>query len=214
MKSFECLTAIAARCRTHCAGLLCSLAVLCVFGHQAYATTLQEKFGVFSVNFLTGNTVTGALPAFNPSLGTLDSVAFTYQSSAVLLQGTAMSTRIAIHDSQGTLLTTINFPLMTGRDQQIQDGTFSAPAADLADFEGIGNVNLTLQGLTACRGPAATPTGCNAFSGAVGGQVSYAYTPTTVPEPNTIPLFSGVTGAFLVTRWRGATRQWRMYAQE
>jgi hypothetical protein len=59
------------------------LATLCALCGQAHAATIQQNYGLFAVNFLTGNSAVGALPGFNPALGTLDGVAFTFDASAV-----------------------------------------------------------------------------------------------------------------------------------
>ena len=139
----------------------------------------------------------------------MDEVTFTFDAGAVLLQGSAVSSQIRIEDSTGTLLTDITFPQMTGRAQQTETGSFTILLADLADFQSAGNVDLTLVGFTACRGSAPTPTGCNGFTGAVGGQVTYTYTPsntpTSVPEPTTLSLVAGgVTAMSLALRRRKA----------
>jgi hypothetical protein len=203
MKSFKFFASITAPC---------CLAALCVFSGQAsgaaIGATIEDSYGVFSVNFLNNNPVTGALPGFNPALGTLDGAVFTFDSSAVLIQGTALSSEIEIEDSTGTLLTTITFGQMVGRDQQVETGSFTVPTADLGDFQSAGNVDLTIVGHTACRGSASTPSGCNEFSGAVDGQVTYTYTPASVPEPASLPLFaSGLVAAILATRCREARRE-------
>ncbi len=184
-------------------------AILALCCNQAHATTIQDDYGIFAVNFLTGSPVNGALPGFNPALGSLTAVDFKYVASAVLLQGTAQSSQITIDDSTGTLLTDITFPMITGRADQVEMGSFAVPAADLADFESTGNVDLTLDGFTACRGSANTPTGCSEFTGAVSGQVSYIYTPaptpttpmSAAPEPNSLLLFAcGLLAAALAIR--------------
>jgi hypothetical protein len=209
MKSFKFLAPIATTYRNSGTGLLCCLAALGAFCAPVDATTIQDKYGVFSVNFLTSTPVSGALPGFNPALGALEGVAFTFDASAVLLQGSAVASQIRIEDSSGTLLTDISFPQMTGRAQQIEAGSFTVPLADLADFQSAGNADVTLVGFTVCRGSAPTPTGCNGFTGAVGGQVTYSYTPsytpTSVPEATTLLLVaSGVIAISLVMRRREA----------
>lgn len=202
MKSFK---------KIHETGLSLYLAtLLCAFAGAAQASTIQDSYGQFAVNFLTGNTVTGALPGFNPALGTLSSIGFTYSAGAVLLQGTAMSVKIQIDDSSGTLLKSITFPNMTGRAKQIESGSFTVPVADFAEFESTGKVDLTLIPGTACRGTADTPSRCSGFSGTVGGDVTYTYTPanpagpstpSSVPEPGTFGLWgAGLIGMGLVRR--------------
>jgi len=186
------------------------VAALCAFCAQVPADTIQDSFGAFSVNFLSGASVTGALPGFNPSLGTLDGIAFSYTSSAVLLEGDANSSNIKIYDSVGTLLTQIVFPMMVGRAEQTKTGNFSVPANDLADFESTGNIDLTLSPSTACRGRADTPSGCQTFTGSIDGQVTYTYTPATpaspsaAPEPQSLWLLAAGLGALIFAKRKRA----------
>jgi hypothetical protein len=151
---------------------------LCMFSSATRAATIQESYGLVAVNFLTGNSVNAPIAGFNSGLGTLTSVAITYEASAVLLEGNALSSRISVFDPAGTLLETISFPTMTGRAQQVEMGSFNVLAEDLLDFESSGTVDLELTPFTACRGSASTPSGCNEFTGAVSGQVTYDFTPT------------------------------------
>lgn len=184
-------------------------AVFFALSSRAQAATIQDNYGPFDVNFLTGQVVTGSLPGFNPALGTLDAVTLSYSSSAVLLTGNAISSQIRIQDSAGTLLKDITFPTMNGRAQQAENGSFSVPVSDLIDFESSGNIQLTLTPFTACRGSADTPTGCNGFTGIVEGQVTYTYTPvSTTPEPAAFGLcllgFAGAGVARQVRRNRAS----------
>ena len=172
---------------------LCVAALLWGSIAPARAATVQFNYGIVSVNFLTGNNVNATLHGFDPTLGTLDAVDVSFSASAVLLQGNAISSRIRVYDGT-TLLDTITFPNMVGRAQQAESGAFTVPAANLADFETAGTVDLTLTPFTACRGSAPTPSGCNGFNANVGGTVTYTYTPasipSSVPEPRTTVLFT------------------------
>lgn len=169
---------------------LCLVAALCGFCGPAQASTIRDSYGLFEVNFLSGNSVAGALPGFNPTLGTLSSIAFTYDATATLVEGSAISARIGIDDPSATHLATLDFLNMTGRAQQSETGSFSVPAADFSDFESTGNIDLTLSPFTACRGSANTPSGCTGFTAAVGGQVTYTYAPVSAPEPSTLALLA------------------------
>jgi len=179
---------------------------LCILSRQAAGSTLQEAFDVRGLNFLTANTITTSIRGFNPSLGTLTGVSVTYDSAAVLLQGNAISSRIIVNDPMGNQVGTINFPNMTGRDEQVRMGGFPAPAADISDFENSADISLSFEGTTACRGSAPTLSGCFGFSGEVTGQVNYSYgAMANAPEPRSFELFvGGVILAFLGTRLRAA----------
>ncbi len=158
----------------------------------AKANTIQENYST-SVNFLTGAPVVTSIPGFNPALGTLNGIEFSYSSGAVLLSGNAISSNIKIDDPGGNLIDTILFPTMNGRAQQLESGNFAVPAAYLIDFERAGNVDLTFASFTACRGSANTPSGCNGFSAFVDGQATFNYSPNSpaapVPEPASLLLF-------------------------
>lgn len=180
---------------------------------QASPATINDNFGPAGVNFLTGATISAAVPGFNPALGTLTMAAFTYQSSAVLLIGNAISSDIRINDPNGTLVATIVFPNITGRAQQAENGSFNIPSADLNGFLSVGNVDLRLSPFTACRGSAHTPTGCIGFSGVIDGSVVYTYTPvspapTAAPEPLSLALLGA--GFILFGLWRGHALQRRL----
>ena len=169
---------------------LCLASALCTLSGEARAAMIQESYGPVGVDFLSGNSVNAAVTGFASGLGTLSSVAITFDAGAVLLEGNAISSKIGIYDSSGTLLETILFPSMTGRAQQIEMGNFAVPAADLGDFESVGNVDLKLDPTTACRGSAPTPSGCNAFTGSVSGEVTYDFTPSAAPEPACLGLLA------------------------
>lgn len=188
----------------------CCLATLSALCTPARATSIQENYGTFAVNFLTATPVTGTVPGFNPALGTLDTIQFSYSASAVLFQGTALGTTIAITDPSNTTLANILFPEMTGRAQQTESGAFSIPQNDLVNFESASPISLILQPRTACRGSANTPSGCSEFSGSLSGQVTYNYTPAPLPTPEAGPLPLLATGAVILgcgmRRRRGAKR--------
>jgi len=175
-------------------------AALYTFSSETRAATIQENYGLVAVNFLTGDSVNAPLTGFNSGLGTLTSVAITYDASAVLLQGNALSSRISLFDPAGILLETVSFPIMTGRAQKVEMGSFSVPVADLLDFESPGTVDLELTPFTACRGSASTPSGCNEFTGAVSGQVTYDFTPAAAPEPANLALLG--VGLTILCLWR------------
>ncbi|HKE28617.1 MAG TPA: PEP-CTERM sorting domain-containing protein [Bryobacteraceae bacterium] len=168
------------------------------------AATVQYNYGPVRVNFLGGPSVNTPLQGFNPALGTLDSINLSYSATAILLEGDALSTRIGIDDGTA-LLATISFPLLIGRVEQTETGTFTVPISDWTDFETAGTVDLTSTPFTACRGSAPTPSGCEAFEGRESGTVTYTYTPpvetSTVPEPGTIAFFAaGLMGISLAAR--------------
>jgi expansin (peptidoglycan-binding protein) len=181
--------------------LLLSLAgALFTFSSATQAAMMQENYGLVGVNFLTGNPVNAPVTAFHNGLGTLTSIAISYEASAVLLEGNAISSRISIFDPAGALLDSIAFPNMTGRAQQVEMGSFNVPATDLLDFESAGAVDLNLTPFTACHGSASTPTGCNEFTSAVSGQVTYDFTPVAAPEPAAPALVA--TGLIAFGLWR------------
>jgi hypothetical protein len=184
--------------RIACAVILCALAA------AAHASTMTDSFGLVSVNFLSGGNTTLPVQGFDPALGTLSSVDITYASTATLLLGNAISSRIQFYLG-GDLLSQINFPNMTGRAQQSESGTFTVPAVDVAGFEAPGTVDLTLSPFTACRGTAPTPSGCEGFSAKVASQVTYTYTPAvataTAPEPSSFLLLgAALIGVGLLRR--------------
>jgi hypothetical protein len=168
----------------------CIVALLWASSAFAHASTIQYNYGRTVVNFLTGGSVNAALQGFDPALGTLSAIDVTYSASDVLLQGDAQSSNIAIYDDN-TLLARISFPPMVGRDQQLESGGFLVPAADWSGFETAGLTDLTFTPFTACRGTAATPSGCNEFTASVSGAVAYTYTPaSSVPEPGSFILIA------------------------
>lgn len=184
---------------------LCFAGAVCIFSCASRAATIQESYGLVGVNFLTGNSVNAPLPGFNSGLGKLTSVAITYDANAVLIEGNALSSRISLFDPAGILLDTISFPTMTGRAQQGEMGSFNVPVADLLDFENPGIVDLELTPFTTCRGSASTPSGCNEFTGAVSGQVTYDFTPAAAPEPVNLALFG--VGLTTLGLWRRLNRR-------
>lgn len=192
--------------------VLAAFAFISIGASTASATVISYGYGPFNVDFLAGTPVTGAVQGFNTALGTLTGISFNYDASAILFEGNSISAHIAIKDSSGTVLTTIDFPNMTGRDEKVTSGTFSVPLADFADFENTGDVDLTLTPSAACRGSDPnTPSGCQNFTGRVGGTgdfVTYSYTaPTTaVPEPASLALFGTGVVAFGLLRRRNRNR--------
>src|SRR5215469_8462150 len=122
------------------------------------AATVQYNYGPVRVNLLGGPSVNTPLQGFNPALGTLDSINLSYSATAILLEGDALSTRIGIDDGTA-LLATISFPLLIGRVEQTETGTFTVPISDWTDFETAGTVDLTSTPFTACRGSAPAPSG-------------------------------------------------------
>jgi len=157
----------------------------------ASASTIQFGYGPIPINFLNGATVTQRFTAFDPALGTLSGIDISFMAGAVILQGSALSSRIRIYDN-ATLLDQIDFPTLIGRAQKVVSGNFQVPQAVWADFETAGPVDLMFTPFTACRGTALTPTGCNGFSARISGNITYTYSPTAptsgTPEPASFAL--------------------------
>ena len=178
---------------------LCVAAAVCSLSIPAQAGTITENYGLTAVDFLSGNPVNSAVLGFNSTLGSLSSIVVTYAAGATLVQGNAISSSIKIEDPAGALLRTIQFGNMTGRAQQSASGTFNVPVADFPDFLNAGKIDLTLVPFTACRGSAMTPTGCSAFTGLVGGTVTYDFNPPAgpaTPEPPSLAMLSAGLVAF------------------
>jgi hypothetical protein len=170
---------------------VCALSLFGASCACADASTIQFGYGPVTVNFLGGGTVTQGFTAFDPALGTLSQIDISFNASAVLLQGNAISSNIRIDDNT-TLLDQIDFPNMVGRAQKVVSGNFLVPQAVWANFKTAGPVDLTFTPFTACRGSALTPTGCAGFSARISGNITYTYTAITpssgTPEPATFAL--------------------------
>jgi hypothetical protein len=176
------------------AGILFAALSLFALDQHAQASTISYSYSA-SFDLLNSTSQSFSVQGFNPSLGSLSAIDFTYTfSTRHTFAGADGIDHFRIDDATA-ILDTLTFTT-PGGETTTQSGQFGVPTADFGDYESTQPVALSGTPFVRCGS-------CIVYTANFSGQVTYTYAPTvaSAPEVTTFVLAgAGLLGLGLLRR--------------